>query len=147
MQRLQITLILQLLMAGMVLITSSLMAAAATVQIRAEDDNYITYVFIPSEVTISVGDTVTWKKGITTTLHSVFGNSTTKDYYGNTCPNGSLNGSLSQPDSEFSFTFKSPGDCYYQCLLHPPDMLGVIHVSARRPQSASSSMPTAGETP
>jgi len=119
------------------------MAVAATVDVKVEDDNYITYVFIPSEITVSVGDTVRWIKGSSSTPHSVVGNSTTKDYYGNTCINGPLNGNLSKPGATFSFTFNTAGDCFYQCIIHPPDMLGVIHVvAAGSTSNTNSTTPT-----
>ena len=134
---------MRLFIIGLLLNLSPSQAGAATVDVKAEDDNYATYTFIPSEVTVSVGDTVRWIKGFSALPHSVFGDSTTKDYYGNTCINGPLNGSLSKPQDTFSFTFDTPGDCHYQCIIHPPDMLGVIHVLAKGPASdASSPTPT-----
>jgi plastocyanin len=129
----------------MVLILSPLTAGSENIKIRVEDDHYITYVFIPPEVTISVGDTVTWKKGLSSTPHSIFGDPTTKDYYGNVCVNGPLNASLPEPGSEFSFTFNTVGNCFYQCLLHPPDMLGVIHVVGPGAPRTSSSLPATVE--
>lgn len=67
----------------------------------------------PSDLTVNVGDTVSWTNNDNTT-HSVTGD-------------GGINSPDLQPGNNYSFTFNQPGDYTYHCRFHP-DMQGTVHV-------------------
>lgn len=69
--------------------------------------------FGPKEITVKVGDTVTWK------------NEDNVDHTA-TADNGSFDGDLPS-DGEFSYTFSTPGTYSYYCKPHP-HMKGTVIV-------------------
>jgi len=87
--------------------------------------------FIPSDVTVNVGDSVVWTHtDRTQAVHTI----QSGDYQGRTCQEV-LNAYLPTHEDQYYHTFTVAGDCYYRCTLHPPNpaigypgMQGVIHV-------------------
>ena len=68
--------------------------------------------FIPSEITVNLGDTVTWLND-DTAAHTV----TSGTIDGG--PDGRFDSSLMMPDQPYSFTFEAAGDYDYYCIVHP----------------------------
>ena len=68
--------------------------------------------YIPSEVTVDIGDTVTWIND-DTAAHTV----TSGTIDGG--PDGRFDSSLMLADQSFSFTFEAAGDYDYYCIVHP----------------------------
>ena len=85
-------------------------AASKTVDIRG-------FMFIPAQVTITQGESVTWRN-FDSAQHSAFFNSL-----------GTGTGSLSQGDSK-SLTFNTPGTFNYVCGIHGASMSGSVVVEA-----------------
>lgn len=81
--------------------------AAATVSM---DHN----TFIPGEITVAPGTTVTWVNN-ETMLHTVVS------------PNQGFRSKTLVKDAKFSFTFTTPGDYDYLCSIHP-NMKGKVIV-------------------
>jgi plastocyanin len=96
-----------LLLAG-TWVASTHTATAASVSVDARD-----FAFTPAEITVNVGDTVTWTNGDSET-HSVDG--------------GSLSGEVPVGGS-FAHTFTAPEEISYFCRFHTY-MTGTIHVVA-----------------
>ena len=97
---------------GIAVVTAMLLPVGAA---RAEDvavhiDNFV---FEPAQLTVKVGQTVTW---------------TNRDDIPHTvvCP-GKFRSKAMDTDGTFSFTFTAPGDYKYFCSLHP-HMTGVVKV-------------------
>ena len=76
--------------------------------------------FIPSPVTIDIGETVTWENN-DTAAHTATGGSATEG------PSGVFDSSLIMAGSSFSHTFDSAGTYDYFCMVHPW-MSGVVIV-------------------
>ena len=72
--------------------------------------------FIPSEITVAPGTTVTWVNN-ETMPHTVVN------------PNQGLRSKFLVKDAKFSFTFTTPGDYDYLCSIHP-SMKGKVIVKA-----------------
>jgi len=68
--------------------------------------------FLPYEVSINVGDTVTWVND-DTAAHTTTGGSATDG------PSGVFDSSLVLAGSSFSFTFNEAGTYEYFCMVHP----------------------------
>ena len=68
--------------------------------------------FIPSPVTIDIGETVTWENN-DTAAHTATGGSATEG------PSGVFDSSLIMAGSSFSHTFDSVGTYDYFCMVHP----------------------------
>ena len=78
--------------------------------------------FIPSPVTIDIGETVTWENN-DTAAHTATGGSAADG------PSGVFDSSLIMAGSSFSHTFDSVGTYDYFCMVHPW-MQGTVMVSA-----------------
>lgn len=93
--------------------------------------------FSPANLTINVGDTVTWidQQGMHDTVSGVSG-----------VPSGVWRSPLMQPPQTFSFTFNSPGTFPYYCTPHwPLGMSGSIQViAANSPPNVSIISPPSG---
>ena|ERR1700753_3211885 len=94
---------------------AALTLALGIAPVRAEDhqvkiDNFT---FNPAEVTVKVGDTVTWTNGddIPHTVVSA----------------GKFRSKTMDTENSFTFTFTAAGDYKYFCSLHP-HMTGMIKV-------------------
>ena len=87
----------------------------ATASARAGDFNVTidNFTFTPAELTVKVGDTVTW------TNHD--------DIPHTVVSAGKFRSKATDTDGTFSFTFTSAGDYKYFCSLHP-HMTGMIKV-------------------
>ena len=72
--------------------------------------------FIPSEITVAPGTTVTWVNN-ETMPHTVVN------------PNQGFRSKFLVKDAKFSFTFTTPGDYDYLCSIHP-NMKGKVIVKA-----------------
>jgi plastocyanin len=98
---------------------------AATSSVAIRD-----FAFQPADLTVQVGDTVTWTNG-DSEPHAVQG------------------GPMSSPDiapgGSFSHTFTSPGDVDYQCRIHTY-MTGVVRVMDHAPPSTTTSTTSAPAT-
>ena len=68
--------------------------------------------FIPSPVTIDIGETVTWENN-DTAAHTATGGSATEG------PSGVFDSSLIMAGSSFSHTFEDAGTFDYFCMVHP----------------------------
>ena len=68
--------------------------------------------YIPAEITISVGDTVTWSND-DTAAHTVTSGLVTEG------PDGEFDSSLFMAGATFEHTFDSPGEYDYFCMVHP----------------------------
>ena len=97
---------------GMLVVATALLPAGAA---HAEDvavhiDNFV---FEPAQLTVKVGQTVTW---------------TNRDDIPHTvvCA-GKFRSKTMDTDGTFSFTFTAPGDYKYFCSLHP-HMTGAVKV-------------------
>jgi plastocyanin len=67
----------------------------------------VDFAFEPSDLTVSVGDTITW-----TNNESGIPHTTTAD-------EGLWDSSTLRPDDTFTFTFTEPGTYTYLCTIHP----------------------------
>jgi len=77
------------------------------------------YKFVPADITVAAGTTVTW------TNHDNFTHSVQfKDGGLPTDPQ------LMKPGETATFTFKNAGTYHYQCSLHPQQMQGTVTVTA-----------------
>ena len=85
-------------------------ATAQAQELKVTIDNFT---FTPAELTVKVGDTVTW------TNHD--------DIPHTTVSAGKFRSKTMDTDDKFSFTFTSAGDYKYFCSLHP-HMTGMIKV-------------------
>ena len=81
--------------------------------------------FLPYEVSINVGDTVTWVND-DTAAHTSTGGSPSDG------PSGVFDSSLILAGSSFSFTFNEAGTYEYFCMVHPW-MTGIVIVGGTAP--------------
>jgi plastocyanin len=109
--------------------TGSQHASAATWTVQAKD-----FAFTPAELTVGVGDTVTWVNGDAES-HAVEG--------------GSLSSPEIRPGDSYSATFTAPDDITYFCRFHTY-MTGTIHVVPGGPTTTTAppttSPPTTADT-
>ena len=77
--------------------------------------------YIPADVTISVGDTITWSND-DTAAHTV--TSGTPD----SGPDGTFDSSLFMSETTYEFTFDTAGKYDYFCMVHPW-MTGIVTVN------------------
>jgi len=77
--------------------------------------------FIPAEVTVNVGETVTWSND-DSAAHTVTSGTPTGG------PDGTFDSSLFMADTTFSHTFDNAGEYNYFCMVHPW-MTGKIQVN------------------
>ena len=77
--------------------------------------------YIPAEVTVNVGDTVTWSND-DSAAHTVTSGTPTGG------PDGTFDSSLFMADATFSHTFDNAGEYNYFCMVHPW-MTGKIQVN------------------
>jgi amicyanin len=120
-----------LVVIGLTLLWAALAFAAGTSPARAGTDNLVEisgFAYSPAELTITVGDTVTW-----TNLDAVEHTATATDGSWDT-------GLLAEGDSG-SITFTAPGTFDYLCTPHP-SMTGRIVVEA-----AAGPSPTPAQAP
>jgi plastocyanin len=91
-------------------VLASHMSAARCAESMVTIDNFT---FAPAQLTVKVGDTVTWKNhdDIPHTVVSA----------------GKFRSKAMDTDDSYSFTFTAPGDYKYFCSLHP-HMTGTIKV-------------------
>lgn len=100
-------------------------ASAADVTVQQVTGN----LFSPANVTIDVGDTVTWVNADSVAPHTVTAN------------DGSFDSGLMANGATFARTFNSSGTFAYRCTFHPPGMVGTVTVRA-----AATPTPTATAT-
>jgi plastocyanin len=110
---------------------ASITAQGETVVVEAADGN----VFEPATVTVSVGDTVTWRN-----TDDVPHTSTSDD--------GAWDSGALAPGEEFSFTFEEAGTYPYFCEFHP-GMEGtvVVQEAAQQEETTQEAEPTAVAEP
>jgi len=77
--------------------------------------------FIPFDVSISVGDTITWSND-DSAAHTVTSGTPADG------PDGNFDSSLFMAGNVFSITFNEAGDYPYYCMVHPW-MTGIVQVS------------------
>ena len=77
--------------------------------------------YIPAEVSINVGDTVTWSND-DTAAHTVTSGTPTDG------PDGVFDSSLFMADTTFEYTFDEAGEYDYFCMVHPW-MVGKVQVN------------------
>jgi plastocyanin len=77
--------------------------------------------FIPAEVTVSVGDTVTWSND-DSAAHTVTSGTPSDG------PDGIFDSSLFMAGTTFSYTFDTAGEYNYFCMVHPW-MTGKVQVN------------------
>ena len=76
--------------------------------------------YIPAEVSISVGETVTWSND-DTAAHTVTSGTPSGG------PDGNFDSSLFMAGTTFSHTFDTAGEYPYFCMVHPW-MIGTVQV-------------------
>ena len=122
---------LGLLLIPLVAVLNSDNAYAETVTVdqcpgAAIPDNYCT--FVPTDVTINVGDTVLWTNSDVAT-HTVTSGEIDKPVaWGEIFDSG-----LAKPNTEFEYTFDEAGEYPYVCQLHPTMIGNVIVKSSEEP--------------
>ncbi|MCQ6963734.1 plastocyanin [Methanolobus chelungpuianus] len=72
------------------------------------------YRFLPQDIRVSAGDTVTWTNN-DKTAHNVVAD------------NGDFDSGEISPDGTFNYTFEEPGLFNYSCTIHP-GMIGSVTV-------------------
>src|SRR5579859_1406195 len=103
---------------GLTLLLIGSTVADATPQDQSSSDRTVgiaNFTFVPSELTVLVGATVTWTNPQDPVQHTTTSNDGLWD-----------SGPLATGDS-FAFTFGQPGDFAYACAIHP-SMTGIVHV-------------------
>jgi len=90
-----------------------LLLGAIDTQAREVSVTIDNFTFVPQQLTLKVGDSVTW------TNHD--------DIPHTVVSAGKFRSKTLDTDNSFSFTFTTAGDYTYFCSLHPP-MTGVIKV-------------------
>lgn len=100
------------------LVAAALLAACGTGSSTTPSEGTVVlrgFAFQPQEVTVSVGDTVTWSNQESGVAH-------TTSARGDLWDSGVL-----QPGDFFQVTFDEPGEYPYFCAIHPT-MQGVVRV-------------------
>jgi plastocyanin len=116
---------------GMLLAAAPLMAGVADAATQSVSIQNIS--FMPAQLTVNVGDTVTWTNNETTsTYHTVSGSAFDSSP---SCVTSTGVGCL-QPGQHFSHTFTSAGTFDYHCKVHA-SMTGTVVVQAAAPASSS----------
>ncbi len=82
-------------------------AAATPPPAAGREVSIVNFAFDPAELTVSVGDTITW-----TNNESGIPHTTTAD-------DGLWDSATLNPDDTYSFTFTEPGTYTYFCSIHP----------------------------
>ncbi len=111
------------LMTGMLLLLAAGVAMAGGKSVVVKETNS-RYHFVPNDITVGVGQSVTWSDG-SDAPHTVSSDS------GNM-----LNGNLNPGGADYTATFKKVGDYAYHCNIHDY-MHGVVHVNALPPTDVS----------
>jgi plastocyanin len=123
---------------GRVVLSFAALAAAAVIAAPAQaGDHSITVVnsaFLPSNLTIQAGDSVTWTKAATTLPHNAVFPAEGNLRCADGCENAGGNGNLMTEPWTFTRTFSTPGQISYVCQLHGPAMGGTITVEGPGPQ-------------
>jgi len=83
----------------------------------------VEFAFEPANVTINVGDTVTW-----TNNGDIVHTATSTE------PSGAFDSGLVNPGETFAHTFDAPGTYQYICSVHP-NMMGTVVVQPETPQT------------
>lgn len=102
-------------LAARLIIAAAIVPALAGIPAHAQDEKVMidNFTFSPPELTVKVGDTVTW---------------TNRDDIPHTVVSaGKFKSKAMDTDNSFSFTFTQAGDYKYFCGLHP-HMTGMIKV-------------------
>jgi plastocyanin len=119
------------ILSGLALLAAAGAASAANVIVTAKSN----FTFSPSNVTINVGDTVTFKNG--GGLHNVVSNSTGNVFRcANGCQGAGGNGAPSDDPWQAVVTFSNPGTVQFFCELHGAagqGMAGTITVNGTAP--------------
>ena len=89
--------------------------ASADATLQAVDNQNV---WAPNEVTVKVGEAVTWSFAGTTTAHNVMANS----------PNWSFSTAYAIAGPSATRTFDTPGEYAFLCQLHGSTMTGVVKV-------------------
>ncbi len=76
--------------------------------------------FQPAQLTVDVGDTVTWQQQDNTTHTLTAGNPSS--------PSGQFDHQEFGRGEEFAFTFERSGEFPYFCSIHPEGMRGTVKV-------------------
>lgn len=126
-----------LLVVGLTLLWAALAFAAGTSPTRAGTDNLVEitdFAFSPAELTITVGDSVTW-----TNLDAVEHTATATD--------GSWDTGLLGQGESGSITFTAPGTYDYLCTPHPSMTGRIVVVAASQPSATAAPAPSGGDLP
>lgn len=86
--------------------------------------------FEPAELTVEVGETVTWVNNDAGLIHTV------------TAEDGTFDSGQITENEEFSYTFEEPGTHPYRCDVHPNRMTGTITVTEDGASEAETSTKT-----
>jgi plastocyanin len=115
-----------------VVVVSASVAGAAPAAAGRQAVAIDNFAFGPADVTITVGNAVTWTN-LQTARHTA------------TSDTGVWDSDILTQNAAFEFTFNEAGDFAYHCDIHP-DMLGVVHVIAEEAPAAVVE-PVAAESP
>ena len=109
---------------ALLIVAGPVLASSATVRMTEVDERYH---FSPQSVTVSAGDTVTWRN-TTDALHTVTSNS-----------GGELDSSTIGEGDTFSHTFSAVGTFSYHCTVHSYMMgsVTVLAAGATLPQTST----------
>lgn len=118
------------LLAASAMLLAPAKTQAATHVVTIQDNS-----FVPSSLTIAVGDTVEWRND------GISAHTTTR----NVGPE-SWNSGTMMPGDSFSHTFSEPGTYIYECLIHF-GMSGTIVVGSDGESPTTTPSPTASATP
>ena len=111
----------RVLLATVILLAVPASASAADTTVKGLDGT--TGLWEPANVSVHVGDTVTWDFSSTAAAHNVASNSA----------NWSLTSPIQVHHPPVSFTFNAPGTYSFVCNVHPDTMKGTVSVDAPPP--------------
>jgi plastocyanin len=122
---------------------AALVAVAALWAVRpaAAEDQTISLEnvqFVPADVTINVGDTVTWVHNDDSIPHTVTSADDDGAMFDQSLPDSSA--------APFTFTFNEAGEFEYFCRIHPTNMRGVVTVLAQQETPTATTTPTTQPT-
>ena len=145
-------LVVLLAVGGLLAVTTSAAFAPAVTAAGPDDISIVDTSFQPTDLTVNVGDTVTWT--ITKAIadpHSVTSGTLGDSSSGKLFDSGIV---LRNNGDHYQFTFTTPGTVPFYCQVHPTTMKGTITVLAAgqsapppAPSAAASQGPAASAAP
>ena len=118
----------------------ALVAGGSAASVAAADTgvSVVDFAFEPAEVTIALGDSVTWTVTRAEDPHTVSPIDS---------PGAFETSSFLREGDRFAVTFVQPGTYRYLCMIHPEDMEGIVVVQAAHPTAGPTAPPTLSGSP